>query len=458
MRSPGFRFLVVGFLTLLMFIPLFFAGAIVQDRGYYAEQTSRDIGREWGGPQTLSGPFLRIPVEGTAYRQETRQVTDAETGEIVRETFEVPYTVRRDPVILLPEDMDATIDTASEIRARGIFEVPVYTANIALTAAFDPARAEEGLGEEERLIWEEATLRLSLTGNAGLRGDTVIDGPDGALDLKPFTGDRWGGIEGVVGPLDGLTRFDATFMLNGSSDIAVVPVGRASTVRMTGDWADPGFQGAFLPDAREVTDEGYSATWTIPHLARALPQVSRGTGVEGDAYAFGTAFVQVNDFYQKAWRAARYGILFIALTFLTVLLIDRRDRPAHPVHYILIGLAQSTFVLLMVAYAEQIGFTAAYVGAAGATIALLTLFGWIGLKLGARTWVLGGLLVVLYAVLYLILQSTDLALLAGATLAFAALALTIVLTRNEDWYGEGGPGRGFARRPKAQVPPPAPGA
>ncbi len=155
-----------------------------------------------------------------------------------------------------------------------------------------------------------------------------------------------------------------------------------------------------------------------------------------DQTAFGLRFFQPNDFYQKAYRAARYGILFIALTFLTVLLIENRtQRPTHPVQYILIGVAQSIFVLLMVAYAEQIGFGAAYALSAGATIALLTMFGAVGLKLGARTAVLGVMLVVLYGVLYLILRSADYALLAGATLAFVALAGTMYMTRNEDWYG-----------------------
>ena len=49
----------------------------------------------------------------------------------------------------------------------------------------------------------------------------------------------------------------------------------------------------------------------------------------------------------------------------------RSGRPAHPVQYILIGLAQSIFVLLMVAYAEQIGFGPAYLISAGATVGLL---------------------------------------------------------------------------------------
>jgi inner membrane protein len=153
-------------------------------------------------------------------------------------------------------------------------------------------------------------------------------------------------------------------------------------------------------------------------------------------------FFQPNDFYAQAYRAARYGILFIALTFLTVLLIENRTgRPTHPVQYILIGLAQSVFVLLMVSYAEQIGFGAAYALSAGATTVLLTLFGWAGLKLERRSLVLGIMLAVTYGVLYLILRSADYALLAGSTLAFLALALTMFMTRNEDWYGPEGPGK-----------------
>ena len=89
----------------------------------------------------------------------------------------------------------------------------------------------------------------------------------------------------------------------------------------------------------------------------------------------------------------------------------------------------------MVAYAKQIGFGVAYGLSSGATIALLVMFGAFGLKMGRRTLVLTAMLILLYAVLYLKLRSADYALLAGATLAFIALAGTMYLTRNEDWYG-----------------------
>ena len=95
------------------------------------------------------------------------------------------------------------------------------------------------------------------------------------------------------------------------------------------------------------------------------------------------------------------------------------------------GLAQAVFVLLMVSYAEHVGFGPAYALAAAATVGLLTLYGLTGLKLGARAGLLGSVLSLVYGVLYLILQSADHARVAGATLAFLALALTMIVTRNE---------------------------
>ncbi|MGR3490608.1 MAG: inner membrane CreD family protein, partial [Shimia sp.] len=92
----------------------------------------------------------------------------------------------------------------------------------------------------------------------------------------------------------------------------------------------------------------------------------------------------------------------------------------------------------------QIGFGLAYALAAGAVAALITAYGWTGLKLGRRALVLGAVLVTLYALLFLILRSADYALLAGATLVFAAIAGTMYATRNDDWYG---PERTTPRKP-----------
>ncbi|PWK60865.1 cell envelope integrity protein CreD [Roseicyclus mahoneyensis] len=444
MRAAGSRFLIVGLLALLMFIPLFFVSAVIDDRGSFSRQTMREVGQEWGGSQLLSGPVLIVPVEGPVTITDMAQLTDPATG-LTRQEPRTRTEIRpRPPVHLLPERFDLDLATTTDTRSRGIFDVTVYSAGARAAFDFDTAGAEGLLTEGERLLWDQAYLRVTVSENRALRGETTltVDGRDLALEPRA---DGIAGVTAVLGDPREARDYALTLGFNGASDLAATPMGRATRVTMTSDWPHPSFFGAFLPDHSEISEEGFSATWTIPHLARPLPQAAREDydGTARQQSGFGVRFFQPNDFYSQAFRAARYGILFIALTFLTVLLIENRTaKPTHPVQYILIGLAQSIFVLLMVSYAEQIGFGPAYGLSAAATTILLTLFGWVGLKLGRRSLVLGIMLAVTYGVLYLILRSADYALLAGSTLAFLALALTMFMTRNEDWYGPEG-----ARKP-----------
>ena len=465
-RSTGIRFIVVGVLTLLMFIPLNLVSDVVQERARYSDQTVETISREWGGRQLISGPMLVIPVTEEVTYQRKREAVDPVTGRTIRddknfivfEHYEETKVEDRAPVYLYPDRFDMDVKTRTQTRHRGIFAVPVYTANLALAFNFDIGAVNAALNGDEIPLWDEAELRVHLESNSALRGEAALAARDTdfALEPIPATANAGTGIFAKVGDPRRLADFDLRLAMNGAQDFGVAAVGRTSRLSIQSDWPDPSFFGSFLPDESTITAEGFTANWTVPHLARSLPQVSRETPdhTARQSTTMRVRYLTPNDFYQKAWRSARYGILFIALTFLTILLLDRASaKPAHPVQYAMVGLAQSVFVLLMVAYAEQIGFGLAYAIAAGATIALLTLFGATALKLGRRTWVLAGMLVTVYLVLFLILRSADYALLAGSTLAFVALALTMWLTRNEDWHGpESARGWPF-RRPLRKEPP-----
>lgn len=464
-RGFGARFLIVGILILLMFIPLFFVAEVVQDRKNLSRDVVREIGQIWGGEQAIGGPSLVIPVTARVTRDITRDRTDPTTGEVLRDpatgqpfrdTVRREVTEARAPLVVYPDRFDVLATSETEVRQRGIFSAPVYRAQLTIDfdfpaetlAAFDLANAT--------VHWDRAELFLAVSNSNGLRREAVLEGPEGVIPMEPSGNPDSPGIVAEIGdPRQGGT-YRMELGLNGAASLRVAPVGRTSRVTMRSDWPHPSFSGTFLPDRSEVTDKGFLAEWTVPHLARSLDQISQG---EVPAFAlnqmsFGVDLIEPNDFYQKAYRAGRYGILFIALTFLTVLLVDRnRATPVHPVQYFLIGLAQATFVLLMVSYAEQIGFALAYLVSAGAVTVLLTLFGWIGLALGRRSLVLGATLVLVYAVLYLILQSEDYALLAGSTLAFVAIAATMFATRNEEWYGP--EGKGFFGRDKPAKPAPA---
>lgn len=461
MKSIGFRFLIVGVLTVLMFIPVFLAGEVINSRAQYSRSTVNSLSGEWGGQQLLSGPQIAIPVEGPVTRIEKRDVVAiVNDKEVIRQKdFEVTEVQRKDSVYAYPEDFDLNLTTTSEERARGIFKVPVFVAETDVRATFDFEAIAKSVQPDEKILWDHAELRVTLKSNKALRGKADLTADGRVVPMEPLIDGDSAGIVAALGDPRNINEFQMKLGFNGAGSFQVTPVGRNTSVQMQSDWPHPSFTGTFLPDTREVREDGFDATWLIPHLARTVPQISRFNADREARYqtAFGVDFFRPNDFYHKAYRAARYGILFIALTFLTVLLIeDRSGRGTHPVQYIFIGLAQSTFVLLMVAYSEQIGFARAYTLSAGATILLLTMFGFMGLKLGRRSLVLGCTLILLYAVLYLILRSADYALLAGSTLAFGALAGTMYLTRNESWYGEPRSGGGWFKRAAAPMQAAAP--
>lgn len=465
-RSAGLRFIMVGALALLMSLPLSLVSGVVQDRADYSRETVATLSAEWGGAQLFSGPLLTIPVTEEVTYDRRREAVDALTGLTLRddkgnaiyEHYEETVTEDRKPIYLYAETFDLAMTTETQTRYRGLFEVPVYTADIDMTFDFDLSEAEELLTGKEEAHWEDASLRVFLSSNKALRGEAVLQADGRMLRLEPISSGReeQTGITARVGDPRDITGYSLRLGINGAQTLAAAATGRTTRFTLNSDWPDPSFYGAFLPDDSSVSEAGFQATWIVPHLARSLPQMSRSYPdmTAREQASMGVRFITPNDFYQKAWRSARYGVLFISLTFLTILMLERAsERPAHPVQYLMVGLAQSVFVLLMVAYAEQIGFGAAYLVASAATIGLLTVFGATALKLGRQTWLLSGVLIAVYGVLFLILRSADYALLAGSTLAFVALALTMWLTRNETWQGPERAGRSwsFFRRPS--VPP-----
>lgn len=473
LRSAGVRFLVVAVLGLLMLIPLLMVSDVVSSRRTYHTDVLDQVGEEWGGKQVIAGPMLVLPVTEDVVEQRKRDVIDPATGRVmvheasglpVQESYEVTVPTARDPVVLLPGQFTARLSTRTELRHRGIFDVPVYQATVEMEFDFPLSQAEKLLVGAEKVDWAGAQLVARLQSNRALRGAASLKAGNTDFGLEPRNDDE-PGLSVALNDPRGHDRYALRLDLNGADSLRIAPVGRTTKVEMRSDWPHPSFDGAFLPNTHDITDTGFVAEWMIPHLARNLAQASRMPASSASDMlrqassdtSFGFSFYQPNDFYQKAWRASKYGLLTVALTFLTVFLIEgRRETPLHPVQYILIGLAQAIFILLMLAYAEQIGFGPAYALSAGATTLLLTAFGVFGLRLGRRAAVLGLMLGVLYAVLYLILQSTDYALLAGASLAFLALGATMYSTRNEEWYGPTG-SAGWLLRQKP-VPPPLPDA
>ena len=159
---------------------------------------------------------------------------------------------------------------------------------------------------------------------------------------------------------------------------------------------------------------------------------------ESRAKGFQVRLIDPVDVYRQALRAVKYGILFIVLTFSAFFMFEQlKSLPIHPIQYLLVGLAQAVFFLLLTSLSEHISFSLAYLVAASACIIL------IGIYLAAilRGWRRGlGFTValsILYGALFGILRSEQNALLLGSLLLFVALAALMLGTRRIDWYRMG---------------------
>jgi inner membrane protein len=194
--------------------------------------------------------------------------------------------------------------------------------------------------------------------------------------------------------------FRLEFEIAGSESLHFLPLGSHTTVTARVAWPHPDFDGAFIPVSREIKPEGYSAEWEVLELNRAYPQVWRGTCVTESALlatAFGVRLFQPSHIYTQNYRAVRYGILFVAITFACFFAWEHlvRGLRLHPMQYLLVGLALATFYLVLLALSEQIGFAFSY-GVAAAAL-------------------------------------EDYALLFGSLLLFVILAALMVATRRLDW-------------------------
>ena len=128
-------------------------------------------------------------------------------------------------------------------------------------------------------------------------------------------------------------------------------------------------------------------------------------------------------------------MLFVALTFVSYFLFEViAGLRLHPLQYLMVGLANLIFFLLLTSLAEHIGFGWSYIASAGASSGLIVGYSVSILGQRSRAGVVAGVLLVLYCFLYMTLKAATYALLAGSIGLWVALALVMYLTRRIDWY------------------------
>lgn len=420
----------IGALLIVLLIPLALLDDLVRERKQRSEEVAREISASSGGAQRLVGPLLLIDQIRSVEKLET--VTEQGTLRQVTRTERV-----HEQRVVLPRKVEAEVEHDIQRRARGPFEALLFRGGHRIRASFDAVDTRD-----EGVAIEAVRLVMGVGDARGIRAVTAtVDGR--ALPLQPGTTLSWNG-DGVHARVDE-SLAAAGFNLALDMDLAGagawhwVPAAGETELKVRSDWPHPSFQGGFLPDAPEIGEAGFAASWTISRFAGAGSEALRHCLARQDHCAalnqsFGFRLVEPVDRYLMTDRALKYALLFLGLVFGAVFFIEiTAPLRVHPMQYAMVGLALAIFYLLLLALAEHIGFTVAYLSAATACCVLVVSYLAPALVTRTRQGTLGGLLVLLYGLLFGILNSEDMALLLGSIVLFALLAAVMLATRRLDW-------------------------
>ena len=433
MKNPLFlKCALLALIGALLLIPLSMIESTINERTARRAEAIQAIAANSAGEQSIAGPVLTIPV---VEEYDDEQVEDV-NGERHKKTIR---RKRTHTLTVLPHQLNLDGDLNVEKRAYGLHETAVFEMQGAITGSFDlpNASALPTLGQNAQLTWGSPTISVGISDARGINGEPKIQFGDTALSLR--RGTKAPGLDTgfhavastITGGKSETLPFRIDLRLAGTGSIGFIPLGENSGAELRGNWPHPSFGGSFLPRNREINATGFTARWATTSLATNVDSAK----LNSEAAGFQVRLIDPVDVYRQALRAVKYGVLFIVLSFSAFFMFEHlRSLPIHPIQYLLVGLAQAVFFLLLTSLSEHIAFALAYLAAASASITLIGVY----LASILRGWTRGlgfsGALAILYAALFGILRSEQNALLLGSLLLFIALAGLMLGTRHIDWY------------------------
>jgi inner membrane protein len=430
-------------ISIVLSILLFMVHLMVSERSTRREQAASEVANSTAREQVLSGPVLLLTLERTAPSPS-------------------PAVVTTEHVYLFPETLEIKGEAETIARRRGIFQVPSYVTKQHLVGTFAPPKdvlSAPALGSYTSVVGAEFVV--SVSDLRGLRGAPMvhISGLERSLNSAPngFARGLYASIPQNVLSLSQALPFDVELEFEGTQSLGYNVPAKNVTVSLRSNWKDPSFLGNALPAEKQITGSGFSAQWLRNAFSNPVPMsgsvADTRQAIASDNADFSVQFVQTVDVYSQSDRATKYGFLFIGLTFAALMLFEvTRNVSVHPVQYGMVGLAMSLFYLLLLSLSEHIPFSASYLAAMIACVALTTFY--LRHVLGGvrRGLSFGAMQSGLYAVLFVLLRAEEFALLLGSGLLFAVLAAAMFATRKVDWFALRAQGADAASGPAPLCP------
>lgn len=411
----GLKLLIIAGLVVALLIPKLLITNLIDERADRRQEAIVEVGSKWGKEQTIIGPVLSIPYVNK---------------DVTRYVHILPNTL----------DIQGRIDP--ELLQRGIYKIIAYNSRLSFDGSFELSNLQTLNSIGQNILWDRASLSFVVSDLRGIQDDIVINWNGNKLNTHAGsifkTKDVTSGASTpvTVSSLQKQYHFSFDLNLNGIEKLSFLPLGGQTTVKLDSNWQTPSFDGAFLPDSRDISEQGFSAAWKILEINRDIAQsfTTQPEDMTLDS-AFGVNLLVPVDEYQKTTRSVKYAILVIGLTFLIFFFVEiLNKRKIHPVQYILVGLALVLFYSLLLALSEHVNFNLSYALAGLATILAITIYSKRIFKNFKLTLLQALSLVVIYIFVFIIIQLQDYALLAGNIGLFVILAIIMFVSSKIDWY------------------------
>lgn len=441
----------IGFLIIILLIPTSSIESLIYERQQRAEEVITEISEKWSDSQTISGPVLVIPY----IKQEV--IDKGDKGKEIREFTEKAF--------FLPEQLNIDGNVNPQILHRGIFDAVVYESTLKVNAAFNKPDFKALSLNEEMILWKDAYMIFGITDLRGISDNPVFTVGNEAFTAEPSNNigisvlktlqnnateeahtssrQREPSTTGIITKMnwDAAENFTSHIEINlklkGSRRLDFVPAGKTTSVKLTGTWNNPSFDGGFLPVEREITDNGFTASWKILHFNRPFSQQWTESHQELSGADFGVKLLMPVDQYQKSIRTAKYGVLIILLTFMALFLVEIVQKiRIHPFQYILIGAALIIYYTLLLSFSEHVGYNLAYIISSLATVGLIGAYSTTFLKNKKLTALFVTLLAIFYTFVYVIILQQDFSLLLGSIGLFIIVGSLMYFSRKVRWYSE----------------------
>ncbi|WP_374550815.1 cell envelope integrity protein CreD [Flavobacterium sp.] len=434
-QSTTAKMIMVGFLTLVLLIPLFFVQDLIQERSMRQKEVTEEVSTLWGKEINFYGPMLRIPYK--TYKETT--IIDAKT-----KTTSIQKNISLEYAYFFPEKLNNNSEIKKDTSLkRGIYDNIVFTANMKFDGNFGKPNFDKLNIKEEDVVWEKATIVVKTTNLKSIKSDLKINLNNSSLsfEAKPDEDNYYGTLETSNFDYKTMQKSDKidfkfNMQYNGSKSIEFIPIGKTTSVSINSDWESPSFFGSFAANntTKKIDKKGFHADWKVLDINRSFSQQYAGKIPNLNEYSFGAKLIKTVDEYQQNERASKYGFLVIGLTFLIFFLIQSISKiNIHIFQYSMIGLALIMFYTLLISITEHSSFSLAYAIAGISVVSLITLYSVSILKNKKFPMFIGISLSVLYTFIFVIIQLEDYALLVGSIGLFLILAAVMYFSRKIDW-------------------------